>query len=244
MATLIKERRVVSESPPSPERQGDPPRAERRPGCGGGRARGRDARRGELPEVRRRPRLLDRAPAARRATATGASCARSARSPATLFYMERCGFDAFELREGEDPAEALAALRRLQRGLPGPWREPVPLFRRRTAGRSSVSAHRRRRLSPAALASSLSAEDMVLTDAIARAGLPIEVFVLDTGRLHAETLALLDETAKRTTASRCASMRPMPQAVSPVRAPARPRRLLRRASSCASAAARSARSSR
>lgn len=25
-----------------------------------------------------------------------------------LLYLERCGFDAFELREGEDPAEALA----------------------------------------------------------------------------------------------------------------------------------------
>ena len=45
--------------------------------------------------------------------------------------------------------------------------------------------------SPAALASSLSAEDMVLTDAIARAGVPIEVFVLDTGRLHADTLELI-----------------------------------------------------
>jgi len=45
--------------------------------------------------------------------------------------------------------------------------------------------------SPATLASSLSAEDMVLTDAIARAGLPIEVFVLDTERLHADTLALI-----------------------------------------------------
>ena len=45
--------------------------------------------------------------------------------------------------------------------------------------------------SPAALASSLSAEDMVLTDAIARARLPIEVFVLDTGRLHADTLELV-----------------------------------------------------
>jgi phosphoadenosine phosphosulfate reductase len=45
--------------------------------------------------------------------------------------------------------------------------------------------------SPVALASSLSAEDMVLTDAIARAGLPIEVFVLDTGRLHADTLNLV-----------------------------------------------------
>ncbi len=51
--------------------------------------------------------------------------------------------------------------------------------------------------SPATLASSLSAEDMVLTDAIARAGLPIEVFVLDTGRLHADTLVLLEEIRNR-----------------------------------------------
>ena len=51
--------------------------------------------------------------------------------------------------------------------------------------------------SPAVLASSLSAEDMVLTDAIARAGLPIGVFVLDTGRLHADTLALLERTRSR-----------------------------------------------
>lgn len=54
-----------------------------------------------------------------------------------------------------------------------------------------------REFSPAALASSLSAEDMVLTDAIARQGLPIEVFVLDTGRLHADTLSLIQETRKR-----------------------------------------------
>ena len=32
---------------------------------------------------------------------------------------------------------------------------------------------------------------MVLTDAIARTGLSIEVFVLDTGRLHADTLELI-----------------------------------------------------
>jgi phosphoadenosine phosphosulfate reductase len=51
--------------------------------------------------------------------------------------------------------------------------------------------------SPAALASSLSAEDMVLTDLIARDGLPIEVFVLDTGRLNAETLALIGEIKNR-----------------------------------------------
>jgi phosphoadenosine phosphosulfate reductase len=44
---------------------------------------------------------------------------------------------------------------------------------------------------PAALASSLSAEDMVLTDAIARADLPLEIFVLNTGRLHGDTLDLI-----------------------------------------------------
>ena len=43
---------------------------------------------------------------------------------------------------------------------------------------------------PAALASSLSLEDMVLTDLIGRERLPIEIFVLDTGRLHRETLDL------------------------------------------------------
>lgn len=53
------------------------------------------------------------------------------------------------------------------------------------------------KLSPAALASSLSAEDMVLTDLIARHDLPIEVFVLDTGRLHADTMDLVDEIRSR-----------------------------------------------
>lgn len=50
---------------------------------------------------------------------------------------------------------------------------------------------------PAALASSLSAEDMVLTDAIGRLRLPIEVFVLDTGRLHADTLELIPTINER-----------------------------------------------
>jgi phosphoadenosine phosphosulfate reductase len=51
--------------------------------------------------------------------------------------------------------------------------------------------------SPVALASSLSAEDMVITDMIARFQLPIEVFVLNTGRLHADTLSLLNEVRTR-----------------------------------------------
>ena len=40
---------------------------------------------------------------------------------------------------------------------------------------------------PAVLASSLGAEDMVLTDLIFANGLPIDVFTLDTGRLPSET---------------------------------------------------------
>ncbi len=46
--------------------------------------------------------------------------------------------------------------------------------------------------SPAVFASSLAAEDMVLTDLILRAELPIKVFTLETGRLHAETLGMID----------------------------------------------------
>jgi len=45
---------------------------------------------------------------------------------------------------------------------------------------------------PSVFASSLAAEDMVLTDLILRAKLPIKVFTLETGRLHKETLGMLD----------------------------------------------------
>ena len=47
--------------------------------------------------------------------------------------------------------------------------------------------------SPAVFASSLAAEDMVLTDLILKARLPIGIFSLETGRLHPETLAVLDD---------------------------------------------------
>lgn len=48
-----------------------------------------------------------------------------------------------------------------------------------------------------ALASSLGLEDQVLTDMIAREGLPISIFTLDTGRLFPETLALIQRTTDR-----------------------------------------------
>lgn len=62
----------------------------------------------------------------------------------------------------------------------------------------------RRRLHKAAaahknvkLASSLAVEDMVITHLIAAEKLPIAVFTLQTGRLNAETLALIGEVEQR-----------------------------------------------
>ncbi|NHQ84701.1 phosphoadenylyl-sulfate reductase [Iodobacter sp. HSC-16F04] len=49
--------------------------------------------------------------------------------------------------------------------------------------------------SPAVFANSFGAEDMVITDLIAKAGADIEVFSLDTGRLPAQTYALMQKTA-------------------------------------------------
>jgi phosphoadenosine phosphosulfate reductase len=51
--------------------------------------------------------------------------------------------------------------------------------------------------SPAALASSLAAEDMVVTDTILRRKLGIEIFTLDTQRLHADTLNVISAVRKR-----------------------------------------------
>jgi phosphoadenosine phosphosulfate reductase len=66
---------------------------------------------------------------------------------------------------------------------------------------------------PAALASSLSIEDMVLADLIGCASLPIEIFVLDTGRLHGDTLDLVARVEARYGIG-VRIWRPQPQAVS------------------------------
>ena len=55
----------------------------------------------------------------------------------------------------------------------------------------------RLRYPDAALASSLAAEDMVLTHALYAGGSDLEVFTLDTGRLHAETLGVLEAVRER-----------------------------------------------
>ncbi len=51
--------------------------------------------------------------------------------------------------------------------------------------------------SPTALASSFGAEDMVVLDLIARDGLAIDVFTLDTGRLPRETHELIAQVRRR-----------------------------------------------
>ena len=48
-----------------------------------------------------------------------------------------------------------------------------------------------------AFATSFGAEDMVLLDLIDRLGLALDAFTLDTGRLHEETYALMDEARRR-----------------------------------------------
>jgi len=48
-----------------------------------------------------------------------------------LFFLESCGFDAFELREGEDPREALASFEDFSEAYQASVARPVPLFRRR-----------------------------------------------------------------------------------------------------------------
>ncbi len=61
----------------------------------------------------------------------------------------------------------------------------------------SLLGNIQRDYAPAALASSFSAEDMVLLDIIVRHAPNIDVFTLDTGRLPAETYELMQRTHQR-----------------------------------------------
>lgn len=48
-----------------------------------------------------------------------------------LFFLSRCGFDAFLLREGQDAEEALCAFRDFSEAYQASVERPEPLFRRR-----------------------------------------------------------------------------------------------------------------
>lgn len=66
-------------------------------------------------------------------------------------------------------------------------------FESRLAVTRSTLAKIASEYAPAVFASSLAAEDMVLTDLILKSQLNIGIFSLETGRLHAETLGMLDK---------------------------------------------------
>lgn len=131
MARLIKGRRVVSETPPSPDEKvvrleptDDPAAVAGQlagatrvevnfPKFGDGRGfsigrllRERYAYKGELRAVGQITRDH-------------------------LFFLESCGFDAFELREGESAEEAVAAFNDFSESYQASPARPVPLFRRR-----------------------------------------------------------------------------------------------------------------
>jgi uncharacterized protein (DUF934 family) len=57
-----------------------------------------------------------------------------------LFYLTRCGFDAFSLREGEDVDVALAAFEDFSERYQAAVDQPLPLFRRREPAASRISA--------------------------------------------------------------------------------------------------------
>lgn len=120
-----------------------------------------------------------------------------------VFAMARVGFDSFALRADQSADAALKALETFSLPYQGTAVAGVAADRADANFKARVrllervltaiaATHER-----AALASSLSAEDMVITDVIARLGLPVDVFTLDTGRLHAETLALIPEVKAR-----------------------------------------------
>jgi uncharacterized protein (DUF934 family) len=55
-----------------------------------------------------------------------------------IYYLSRCGFDAFELKEGADLASALAAFNDFSEAYQSSVDRPIPLFRRRAAGNRNL----------------------------------------------------------------------------------------------------------
>jgi uncharacterized protein (DUF934 family) len=56
-----------------------------------------------------------------------------------LLFLERCGFDAFALRDDQDPHAALAAFDDFSEAYQGAVDQPLPLFRRRLAGAAAAA---------------------------------------------------------------------------------------------------------
>lgn len=88
----------------------------------------------------------------------------------------------------------------------------TPHYEALVAATRETLEHIVRDFTPAVFASSLAAEDMVLADLILSAKLPIAIFTLETGRLHAETLGMVDRI-RETYGYEVALYKPEPQAV-------------------------------
>jgi len=118
-----------------------------------------------------------------------------------VFALARVGFDSFALRadQGVEPAlQALNTYTTPYQGADGALgNRDAANFAARVRLLENALTQIAAKHERAALASSLSAEDMVVTDVIARLGLKIDVFTLDTGRLHSETLDLIETTRRR-----------------------------------------------
>ena len=69
---------------------------------------------------------------------------------------------------------------------------PSSNFEQKVARSIALLRQAEKQFSPLTQASSLGAEDMVVTELLHQTGIQSEIFVLDTGMLHAETLALLE----------------------------------------------------
>jgi phosphoadenosine phosphosulfate reductase len=142
-----------------------------------------------------------------------------------LFYLARSGFNAFLLTDGRDAHAAVAAFKDFSTPYQSAADEAVPVFRLRgqpVEPRMSAAARLPRVRSllkeavalhgPVALASSFGAEDMVLIDLVAKEFPGISVFTLDTGRLPAETLDLVERTREKYGIA-VESFTPQPEAV-------------------------------
>ncbi len=77
-------------------------------------------------------------------------------------------------------------------------RDPIrPIADAKTRAALELLERAARDYRPAALASSLGAEDMLLADLALTHGLELEIFVIDTRRLHLDTLELIDDIRRR-----------------------------------------------
>ncbi len=127
-----------------------------------------------------------------------------------LFYMQRVGFDSFATRQDKDIHEAQKGLRDFSISYQASTDNTSPLFRRVNRGSDEMNTLQQkinqtiavlqqsvREYSSVVFANSLGAEDMVLTDLIAKHQPDIRMFSLDTGRLPKETYDLIQEVEQR-----------------------------------------------